>query len=401
MTSEPPGWSAPGPGGWSAPPSSPPPPPAAPPGWGAPTGWGGPPAGPGYFAPRVPEVRPGVVPLRPLGIGEIIDGAISTMRRHWKLQLGLSAIVVTAVSVLQAAALFLLYRNPSGIEGGDLTGPEGDVSAAANFAQIITTVVGQLAQMVLIGILVFIVSRAVLGEDVTPAQAWAAVRPHLWRLVVLSVLVMVLMGVLIGLAILVTVLVAVAGAPTGVVIGVGVLAGLIAVPAAVWLWVRLGVSAPTLVLERTTIRTAMRRSSRLVRRSWWRVFGVLLLSTVMAAVRTVSPKTSAVRRPVRPSLPRRARSPHRPRSINAVSSTSDQRPPGALSAVRLNRSPSRSRASSVIRSNSVGFWLVYAGSASSARAASRASAASGTTGTVHGSAGTLTRGHPPGRSEPG
>lgn len=280
MTSEPPGWSSPGSGGWSTPPSSPPPPP----GWGAPAGWGGPPVGPGYFLPRAPEVRPGVVPLRPLGIGEIIDGAISTMRRHWKLQLGLSAIVVTAVSVLQAAALFLLYRNPSGIEGGDLTGPEGDVSAAANFAQIITTVVGQLAQMVLIGILVFIVSRAVLGEDVTPSQAWAAVKPHLWRLLALSVLVMLLMGAIIGLAVLVTVLVAVADAPTGVVIAVGVAAGLAAVVSAVWLWVRLGVSAPTLVLERTGIRTAMRRSSRLVRRSWWRVFGVLLLSTVMASV---------------------------------------------------------------------------------------------------------------------
>ena len=280
MTSEPPGWSPPGSGGWSTPHPAPP----ASPGWGAPASWGPQPGGPGVFPDRVPEVRPGVVPLRPLGIGEIIDGAISTMRRHWKLQLGLSAIVVTAVSVLQAGALFLLYRNTAGIETGELTGPEGDVSAAANLAQVITTVVGQLAQMVLIGILVFIVSRAVLGEDVTPAQAWAAVRPHLWRLLALSVLVMVLMGVVIGLAILVTVLVAVAGGPTGVVIGVAVLAGLTAVPVAVWLWVRLGVSAPTLVLERTTIRTAMRRSSRLVRRSWWRVFGVLLLSTVMAAV---------------------------------------------------------------------------------------------------------------------
>ena len=284
MTSEPPGWSSPGPGGWSTPPSSPPPPPAPPPGWDAPTGWGGPPAGPNYFPARLPEVRPGVVPLRPLGIGEIIDGAISTMRRHWKLQLGLSAIVVTAVSVLQAGALFLLYRNTSGIESGELTGPEGDVSAAANFAQIITTVVGQLAQMVLIGILVFIVSRAVLGEDVTPSQAWSAVKPHLWRLLALSVLVMLLVGAIIALAVLITVLVAVAGAPTGVVIAVGIATGLVAVVSAVWLWVRLGVSAPTLVLERTGIRAAMRRSSRLVRRSWWRVFGVLLLSTVMATV---------------------------------------------------------------------------------------------------------------------
>jgi hypothetical protein len=222
------------------------------------------------------------VPLRPLGVGEIIDGAISTMRRHWKLQLGLSAVVVTVVSLLQAGALWLIYRNTSGIEGGDVTGPQ--TSAAANIAQLITVVVGQLAQMVLLGILVFVVSRAVLGEDVTPSAAWAAVRPYLGKLILLSVLVMLLMGALVAVPILITVGVAVAGAPTGVVIAVAVIGGLVAVPAAVWLWVRLGVSAPVLVLERTGIRGAIRRSSRLVRRSWWRVFGVLLLSAVLSTV---------------------------------------------------------------------------------------------------------------------
>jgi hypothetical protein len=261
---EPPGWSSPAPGGaWSAPAAAPPP------GWGA-------------LPPRPPEVRPGVVPLRPLGVGEIIDGAISTMRRHWKLQLGLSAAVVTVVSVLQAGALWLVYRNTSGIEGGDVTGPE--TSAAANVAQVITVVVGQLAQMVLLGILVFIVSRAVLGDDVTPHQAWAAVKPYLWKLIWLSVLVMLLMGVIVGTAVLVTVAVAVAGAPTGAVVAVAVVCGLVAAPGAVWVWVKLGVSAPALVLERTGIRGAMRRSGRLVRRSWWRVFGVLLLSTVISTV---------------------------------------------------------------------------------------------------------------------
>lgn len=266
MTSEPPGWSSPGGGGWSAPNPAPAPP-------------------PGYFPPRPPEVRPGVVPLRPLGVGEIIDGAISTMRRHWKLQLGLSAVVVTAVSILQSGALWLLYRDPAALESGDITGPDtASPSAAANFAQLITVVVGQLAQMVLLGILVFVVSRAVLGEDVTPSQAWAAVKPRLWRLIALSVLIMLLMGVVIGAAVLLTVIVAVAGAPTVAVVVAGVVSGLIAVPAAIFLWVRLGVAAPTLVLERTTIRGAMRRSSRLVRRSWWRVFGILLLSLMMSSI---------------------------------------------------------------------------------------------------------------------
>ncbi len=277
MTSDPPGWSSPAPGGGPAPAAG---------GWSAPAPtatYPGPGYGPGYGT-RPPEVRPGVVPLRPLGVGEIIDGAISTMRRHWKLQLGLSAAVVTVVSLLQAGALFLLYRNTSGISGGEITGPESEPSAAANVAQVVTVVIGQLAQMVLLGILVFIVSRAVLGQDVTPAQAWAAVRPHLWKLIWLSVLIMLLMGVVIGIPLLITIAVAVADAPTAAIITTAVVGELIAVPTAVWLWVRLGVAAPALVLERTGIAGAMRRSAGLVRRSWWRVFGVLLLSTVVSTI---------------------------------------------------------------------------------------------------------------------
>lgn len=242
-----------------------------------PPGWGPPPS-------RAYEPRPGVVPLRPLGIGEIIDGAISTMRRHWKLQLGLSAAVVTAVSVLQAGALYLLYRNTAGLQSGEFSGPDAEAGVAANVAQVVTLLIGQLAQMVLLGILVFVVSRAVLGEDVTPRQAWQTVQPHLWQLIGLSVLIMALMGVLVGVPALIAVAVAASGAPTGASITVAVIGELVAVPAAIWLWVRLGVAAPALVLEKVGIRAAMSRSARLVRRSWWRVLGVLLLSTVISTI---------------------------------------------------------------------------------------------------------------------
>ena len=34
--------------------------------------------------------KPGIVPLRPLGVGEILDGAFTSMRRYPKATLGLS-----------------------------------------------------------------------------------------------------------------------------------------------------------------------------------------------------------------------------------------------------------------------------------------------------------------------
>ena len=67
-------------------------PPASP--AGAPWGWAPP-----------PVVKPGVIPLRPLGVGEILDGAVTTIRRNPAPMLGLSAIVavITSCSGLRSA----------------------------------------------------------------------------------------------------------------------------------------------------------------------------------------------------------------------------------------------------------------------------------------------------------
>lgn len=43
--------------------------------------------------PPASESTPGVIPLRPLGLGEILDGAISTIRAHWRVVLGMSAVI--------------------------------------------------------------------------------------------------------------------------------------------------------------------------------------------------------------------------------------------------------------------------------------------------------------------
>lgn len=301
MTAGPPGWSHPD---EQPPPSAPTPPPgwaaAQPPapGWSPaqppPPGWAGPAQGgqpggqqgwSGWVAHRPPEVKPGVVPLRPLGVGEILDGAISTMRRHWKVQLGLSAAVVTVVSILQFTALYFVFRNGSGLSAESAFGsdPGTELDLATNVAQVVSAVVGTLAQIVVQGILTVVVSRAVLGQDVTMAEAWARARPRLGRLVVMSVAVLMLMLVLLGVPI---------GLGFGVGAGAGGVAGFVVgglglavtLPLAVWIYVSLGVAAPAMMLEETGIRESFRRSRRLVRGSWWRVFGVLLLGMVIAQV---------------------------------------------------------------------------------------------------------------------
>lgn len=300
--SDQPGWTpptsgaapdAPPPPGWS--PQQPPPAPP-PPAWGGYGPASGPaPGGPGWGAgwtPRPAAPKPGVIPLRPLGVGEILDGAISTIRAHPRVMLGLSAVVVVASQVLQVALTFTALRDlgqaslaldpaasPDQALGTMLT----EVSRAA-VGLLLTSAVQGLAMIVLTGMLTVVVSRAVLAERLTAGQAWQFVRPQLPRLLGLTLLTGLVVVLAVTLPLLPAVLAAVAGAP-GVVVGLLVLLGLPAgVVTGAWLYVKLAMAPPALVLERATVRTALGRSWELVRAGWWRVFGILLLAAVIGAV---------------------------------------------------------------------------------------------------------------------
>nr|WP_240969412.1 glycerophosphoryl diester phosphodiesterase membrane domain-containing protein [Streptomyces sp. HNM0575] len=131
--------------------------------------------------------------------------------------------------------------------------------------------------------LTVVVSRAVLGRSVSSGEAWRDSRPQLLRL----------LGLLFLLPLLITLAVFVGFAPGGVLLAagvkplgialllVGVLAGLVA---AVWIWVRFSLAAPALMLEKQGVISAMRRSAKLVRGSWWRVFGVQMLATILVVI---------------------------------------------------------------------------------------------------------------------
>jgi len=185
---------------------------------------GGPGWGPGW-TPRPAAPKPGVIPLRPLGVGEILDGAISTIRAHPRVMLGLSAVVVVASQVLQVALTFTALRDlgqaslaldpaasPDQALGTMLT----EVSRAA-VGLLLTSAVQGLAMIVLTGMLTVVVSRAVLAERLTAGQAWQLVRPQLPRLLGLTLLTGLVVVLAVTLPLLPAVLAVVAGAP-GVVV---------------------------------------------------------------------------------------------------------------------------------------------------------------------------------------
>lgn len=284
---QPPGWGAPTPPPEvppTAPAATPPVPPMPPPsaGWGpspAPmnvgTAWGAPP----------PAPRPGVVPLRPLGLGEILDASITYIRRNPRATLGLAAAVAVVNGLIQVVVLGLILSEvPSFTDtslDADTTSTSTDI--AINLVQFLQVGVSLLLQLVATGMLTFVMSQAVLGRGVSAGEAWARVKPLFWRLIGTALLTWFLTGAVVFLAIVPGLLLLLAGS-TGPGVALIVIGVLVGVAAAVWVFTVLVLAPPALILERLTVVGALQRSRALVSGSFWRVLGIVILASVLANV---------------------------------------------------------------------------------------------------------------------
>jgi hypothetical protein len=216
--------------------------------------------GSGYLP---PAPRPGCVPLRPLGVSDILDGSFTMIRRNPRVTLGLSA-VVAAAQVLLVALLELLSfaafgninvtssSNPNASTGlGPLLGDES--------VQFVGLIVSTLLGAVLTGMLTAAITQDVLGVRLDVRQAWASARPRLGALIAIALITTVLefVGLLFFLA------------------------------PGIWLWGVWAVSVPALMVEGTGVRAALRRSRELVRGTFWRVWGIRALGALIVQVVSV------------------------------------------------------------------------------------------------------------------
>jgi len=252
-------------------------------------------------------VQPGIIPLRPLGLGEIWDGAFRAFRQNPKVMVGLSAIVVVASQLVSLAATLLLTRDLVGLleevgSGAASTLSFSDVAGTLQRSiplYVLVALLQAVAVLVLNGMLIVAVSRAVLGRTVSLGQLWRETRRRLPALVGLSV-VLSLVPALVGLVALAPGVLVLVGAGGDTAIGVGVALTLLGALAwavvAVFLWIRWALATPALLLERLTVRQAVRRSSRLVKGTFWRTLGILLLTLVVvyAVVAAVGLPFSAI-----------------------------------------------------------------------------------------------------------
>lgn len=259
-TPPPPQWAP----GWG------PPPPSAPPGWAPPPGMLG------------AAHKPGAVPLRPLGLGDMYDAAFRTIRFNPKATVGaavLVAAVTMAIPVLVTALLTLTV-------GLTLDETESDLgSQVGSWSTLLSVVLLQVSLVFVTAFVAHVVSEAAVGRRSTLGEAWAATRGRRWRLVGLAALVLVVVMVaVVGyiLAWVVVVIVSDSVLPVA-------LWGVLSVPAFValmlWVWIRLlYLPAPALMLEPVGVFGAIARSYRLTSRAFWRTLGIALLTLVVTSI---------------------------------------------------------------------------------------------------------------------
>ncbi|SEP55425.1 DUF7544 domain-containing protein [Streptomyces radiopugnans] len=219
-------------------------------------------------------------------MGEILDGAVSTARAHWRTVLGISLAVAIMIQLASTVATGVWMRDNSGLQAletkAEPTTDEVLDALSGTFSALGVELLASLVGTVIAtAMLTVVVSRAVLGRPVSTGEAWRDSRPQLARLLGLTLLVGLIVTGAITLGLMPGILLGAAGSEVAG-IGIGLLGGLAGTVAAVWLWVRYCLSAPALMLERQGVLAALRRSAKLVRNSWWRIFGIQLLTVVLA-----------------------------------------------------------------------------------------------------------------------
>ena len=236
------------------PPWGPPPgPPYGPPGWGAPSPY--PPL------PKAGSARTGPLPLHPMTVGDILDGAFKLLKANVRTIVLVSAVFLIPINLVGAFlqrdllggyGLLQLANDPSLVDQAANTGPSNalllGVVIAAFASFLVTPFIG--------GAVSRVVASSYLGEELDPGPVMRATGRRFLALLgaFFFTLLLKLVGALFCL--------------------VGAL-----VPMAFFL-----VTTPAVMVEELGPIQAMARSVTLVRTRFWPVMGIGILSGLLASV---------------------------------------------------------------------------------------------------------------------
>lgn len=137
------------------------------------------------------QSKPGIIPLRPLTIGDLFSGAFEAIRSNPKVLFGFTIVIMLLVSLI--ASVSILF---SGLGYESVTNAANDPQALqqsttdqanALLLQMISTMVQWLSTFagtsILTGLLAATVSQMTVGRNLTLSEAWAMTRKRLGSLI--------------------------------------------------------------------------------------------------------------------------------------------------------------------------------------------------------------------------
>jgi membrane-anchored glycerophosphoryl diester phosphodiesterase (GDPDase) len=229
-----------------------------------------------------------------MSTSQVLDRTFYIYRNHFVLLAGIGALVPAAALVLQLALIRMGFR-------ADAPGqtPEAVLALALVYLLawgLIYLITSALAS----GATVYGVSKLHLGESVTIGQAYRQVFSRFWRVlgIILLVSLMVFGAVFAAEFIAILLVFLMIGSTRifsgggGVGMGVGALIAVLwafciivaDLVFAAFLYCKFSLAVPACMLEKMPVGTALTRSWRLTKNSFWRIFLVFLLTAIINIV---------------------------------------------------------------------------------------------------------------------
>ena len=240
--------------------------------------------------------KPGIIPLRPLSIGDIYQGAFAAIKTNARTMFGFTAALLGVVLVISIATNYAIinlvlpnYLSPSSPYAAIFT------SLSGSFSQLGGSLLQVLATVLLSGLIVVAVSRSVLGRVASSKEVWERTKSKFLPLIGLNIITSIISGLMmiIGIVVFFVLLASVASTAKtdreflqdlGVsLVGLLILMVISALVSS-YLSIKFSVASPAMVLENLGVFAAIGRSWSLTRGNFWRLFGINILTAIITSM---------------------------------------------------------------------------------------------------------------------
>ena len=245
--------------------------------------------------------QPGIIPLRPLTVGELFNGAFQAVRVNPQTMFGFAFAIMAVVGLVQA---FFASSSTSSLTRALSSGDTEDLvySLGGSMGSLVTSGLTLLATAFLSGMLALTVWDAVLGRKSSPADAWHRFSPRFVPVLLATLLIGIIEFVVIVLVLLVFMipffLVVVnaasarsydsASAGIGGALSIIFLMIVALIVVACFFTVKFAFTSSAVVLEGLGPVDAIKRSWSLSKGSFWRILGrILLIGVVIGLISSV------------------------------------------------------------------------------------------------------------------